>query len=88
LYDGSWLLRTPPLAKRASQQLFWVLEQLGLLETFDELRGGLDFARRYPDTEKKRFVRLDVDRGPVERELCLGLVSCAGYFAGLSVATV
>jgi hypothetical protein len=70
------------------QHLLWMLEQLALLETFDELRGGLNFSSRDPYAEEKRFVRVDVRCLTVESELGLGFVSCTGYFAGLSVATV
>jgi hypothetical protein len=70
------------------QLLLWVLEQLVLLEIFDELRGGLDFSCCDTYTKEKRFVRVDVDCATVESELSLGLVSCTGYFTGLGVAAV
>jgi hypothetical protein len=50
-----------------------MLDQLVLLETFDELGGGLDFSCRDPYTKEKRFVRVDVECGE-RRELSGRLV--------------
>jgi hypothetical protein len=70
------------------QHLLGVLEQLVLLEPFDELRSGLDFSCRYPYTEQKRFVRIDIHSAPVGSKLGLCFVSCTGYFAGLCIAAM